>query len=60
MISNKAKKKKTCLNGVIQLSSHLPQTGTKGFWMSDVLSLSSQGVFEGPSYISHFHDLAVV
>ena len=63
MISSKAKKKKkklaSILNGVIQLSSHLPQTGIKGFWISNLLSLSSQGIVEGPFYINQFHDLAV-
>ena len=54
------KNNKTCLNGVMQLSSRLPQTEIKGFWISNVLSLSSQGGFEGPFYINHFHDLAVV
>ena len=60
MISNKTKNIKACLNGVIQLSSHLPQTGIKGFWISNLLSLSSQGVVEGPFYINQFFDLAVV
>ena len=40
MTSNKEKKK--------QLSSHLPQTGIKGFRISNLLSLSSQGVVESP------------
>ena len=62
MISNKAKKitKLASMNGVIQLSSHPPQTGIKGFWISNLLSLFSQGVVEGPFYINHFHNLAVV
>ena len=49
LISNKAKNNnKTCLNGVIQLSSHthLPQTRIKRFWISNLLSFSSQGVLK--------------
>ena len=63
MISNNVKKqknkKKTCFNGVMQLSSHLPQTGIRSFWISNLLSLSSQGAVEGPFYINPFHDLTV-
>ena len=45
---------------VIQLSSYLPPTGIKDFWISNLLSPSSKRGFEGPFYINQFHDLAVI
>ena len=45
---------------VIQLSSYLPPTEIKGFWISNLLSLSSKRGLEGRFYINQFHDLAVI
>ena len=45
---------------IIQLSSYLPPTEIKGFWISNLLSLSSKRGFEGRFYINQFHDLAVI
>ena len=45
---------------IIQLSSYLPPTEIKGFWISNLLSLSSKRGLEGRFYINQFHDLAVI